>query len=173
MFLETPPETPRVDPPKSLFPSVEEEASNVHVAMKATPSVSASPICTRLRNHNRKCSSWKGLREHLVQASHEETDAQRVGDLTQHKAILITVYTFLSSTVCESARTGTLSLTLNSVVSSLHVPPVFSDKEPGKSNENRVSQSHASCSKMLTLTKLHPLELWRDPPGCMQDGNHS
>lgn len=52
---------------KVLFPTMEEEASNVHMAMKVTLSVSASPIRTRLRNYNRKCSSWKGLREHLVQ----------------------------------------------------------------------------------------------------------
>lgn len=35
-----------------------------------------------------------------------------------------------------------------------------------------MGHSHASCSKMLMLTKLHPLGLWRDLPW-VQDGDHN
>ena len=82
----TPPTNPQSRSFKVSFPNMEEEASNVHMAMNAN-------ICQCLahlhwlRNYNRKCLSWKGLKEHLVQPSYEETDAQGRGELTQHKAI--------------------------------------------------------------------------------------
>ena len=77
-------QSPRLRPSKSPFPSVEEEASDSHMAMCEIIRVNPSPILVKKLQH--EMLELEGLRKHLFQLCHEGTEAQEGGDLIPHKA---------------------------------------------------------------------------------------